>query len=757
MTKAHLRPFLIQAIPITLVVVLLAISLKLLSSATSSPHEAGDLNLWLIPLNGFILLILSGLIIYNIVQLIARLKSKQAGSRYTARLMAAFAILTILPVSVISFFSMNFLGDRIDAWFDVKIEGALDASLQLSQRALDVRMRQHLFSLKRVAQEMVDLTSSDFSFLEYRKLNSSDFLEYRKLLDKKRVSLGALEMVLFNANTQIKVYSGDDTDNILPHFPVDDIFRPLSLHGRVYQIEHGSNGELYSRVALTVQPKIETFVLTALFSFSEKERLLEKKVSDAYIEYKKTDYNREKIKQSFRITLLLIMVLSILFSLLAAFLYSQKLTEPIRKLLSVTEAVASGNLYKKLPVSNKDDFSLLARSFNTMTSHLALARKESESSQQQMQQQRDYLNIVLDHISSGVITIDETGIIRRINAAAEQVLQASLKNYTGRSCEQMCHELESLKPLFAAIAPHFESNEKEWQLELNLPLGSGYQTLVCRGAVLPSLNNDSQGYVLVIDDITEVIAAEHDAAWSEVARRLAHEIKNPLTPIQLCAERLQFKLLPELSEKSADLLQRMSKTIIHQVDNMKMMVDAFSQYARAPMLDFQRININTLVIEVAELYRNNSQQAEIVLDLKGVPDLFLDQNRIRQMLLNLVKNALEAIPEEQPFKQVTLRTLLNNETDSRCKNHLTIEIIDNGSGISEDIIADLFTPYVSNKSTGTGLGLSIVKKIAEEHSGIVFAKNNADKGTAHRGATMTVCLPINNTKLKTTKNGEQHG
>ncbi len=744
MTKAHLRPFLIQAIPIVLVVVLLAISLKLLSSATSSPHEAGDLNLWLIPLNGFILLILSVLIVYNIIQLIARLKSKQAGSRYTARLMAAFAILTILPVLVISFFSMNFLGDRIDAWFDVKIEGALDASLELSKRALDVRMRQHLFSLKQVAQEMVDLNSSDFSFLEYRKLNSSDFLEYGRLLDKKRLSLGALEMVLFNANTEIKAYSGDNTDNILPHFPVDDIFRTLSLRNYMYQIEHGSNNELYSRVALTVQPKIDTFVLTALFSFSEKERLLVEKVSNAYKEYKKTDYNREKIKQSFRITLLLIMVLSILFSLLAAFLYSQKLTEPIRNLLSVTEAVSSGNLYKKLPVSNKDDFSLLARSFNTMTSHLALARKESESSQQQMQQQRDYLNIVLDHISSGVITIDETGIIRRINAAAEQVLQASLKHYTGQSCEQMCHKVESLKPLFVAIQPYFESNEKEWQLELNLPLGSGYQTLVCRGAMLPSLNNDSQGHVLVIDDITEVIQAEHDAAWSEVARRLAHEIKNPLTPIQLSAERLQFKLLPELSEKSANLLKRMSKTIIHQVDNMKMMVDAFTQYARVPMLDFQKININTLVIEVAELYRNNSQQAEIVLDLKGVPDLLLDQNRIRQMLLNLVKNALEAIPEEQPFKQIILKTFLNNETDSRCKNHLVIEITDNGNGISEDIIADLFTPYVSNKSTGTGLGLSIVKKIAEEHSGIVFAKNNASEGIAHKGATMTVCLPLNN-------------
>ncbi|MCK5813206.1 MAG: HAMP domain-containing protein [Cocleimonas sp.] len=725
---AHLRPFLIQAIPIGLVVVLLAVSLKLLGTATSSPHKAGDLNLVLIPLNGVILVILSGLILYNIIQLIARLKSHQAGSRYTARLMAAFAILTILPVLVVSFFSVNFLGDRIDAWFNVKVEGALDDSLELTKRALDIKMRQHLFNLEQVAKEMVVLDLP----------NPSDYAE---LLDQKREALGAFEIVLFNANKQIKVYSGDDT--ILPHFPTGDIFRKLSMRNYMYQPESTSQGELYSRIAFTIRFHIEPFILTALFPFSEKEQSLSENVTQALKEYKVTEYNRERIKQSFRITLLLIMILSILFSLLAAFLYSQKLTAPIRKLLEVTVAVGSGNLYKKIPVSDNDDFSLLASSFNTMTSRLATARKESESSQQQMQQQRDYLNIVLDHISSGVITLDGEGIIRRINAAADQVLQKPLKDYTGKSCEQMCLELESLKPLFDAIEPHFQSNEKEWQLELSLALDSGYQTLVCRGAKLPSLVDGAQGHVLVIDDITDVIRAEHDAAWSEVARRLAHEIKNPLTPIQLSAERLHFKLLPELSPKSADLLQRMSKTIINQVDNMKTMVDAFSQYARAPVLDFQLISINTLVIEVAELYRTNSQQAEIVLDLQGVPNLSLDQNRIRQMLLNLVKNALEAMPEEQAFKQIIMTTLHNHEAGSLCQDNILIEISDNGSGISEDIIADLFTPYVSNKTTGTGLGLSIVKKIVEEHSGKVFAKNIVnDSGKGHRGAKMTVCLPL---------------
>jgi nitrogen fixation/metabolism regulation signal transduction histidine kinase len=724
--RPHLKPLLMQAIPITLVVTLLVISLTLLRQAMNNPYDTEYLNQWLLLLNGLNLIILSGLIVYNIVQLVTRLKSKQAGSRYTARLMAAFAVLTIIPVLVVSFFSINFLGDRIDAWFNVQIANALDDSLELSQRAFDVRMRQHLFNLEQVAKEMVALGSEE----------STDFAAF---LSRKRERLGAYEMVLFDANKKVVVYSGNDTDTILPHFPKEEIFRTLSLHGYMYQLEPASDKDMYSRVALTVQPSIETFVLTALFPLSKNNLSLAHSVSRARSEYKQTEQNREQIKQYFSVTLLLIMVLSILFSILAAFLYSQKLTEPIRTLLAGTVAVASGNLYKKLPVSNKDDFSLLARSFNVMTARLAQARTESESSQKQMEQQRDYLNIVLDHISSGVITIDEDGIIRRINAAAELVLQTSLKYYHGKSCEQMCADIQGLRPLFEAIQPYFQNNEKEWQLEVSLFLPSGRQTLLCKGAKLPSLVDDAQGHVLVIDDITEVIQAEHEAAWSEVARRLAHEIKNPLTPIQLSAERLQFKLLPELSETSSDLLRRMSKTIIHQVDNMKIMVDAFSQYARTPALEYQRLNINSIVREVAELYATNNQQAKIVLDLKDVPDLQLDQNRIRQMLINLVKNALEAMPEEQKFKQISLSIWQNQKKDSLCYQYIMLEVSDNGDGISEDVIANLFTPYVSTKSTGTGLGLSIVKKIVEEHSGKIFANNRKDKG-----AKISVCLPVIN-------------
>jgi len=720
-----LRPFLIQAIPIGIVLSLLTVSLVLLSIATNNPHETQKINAWLVPLNGFILIILSGLILYDLYQLVARLKSRQAGSRYTARLVAAFAVLTIIPVLIVSFFSMNFIGDRIDTWFDVKIEGALDDSLELTERALDVKMRQHLFDLEKLAKEMVLLEDSN--------------AVYGTIMDRKRESLGAYEMVLFSPDNRVRIYSGDAYDRILPHFPLDDVFRTLSARGYMYQLEPAAGDGFYSRVALTLQLGIEreASVLTALFPFSENEQRLANNVEQARVQYQTISTNRNQIKYSFRLTLLLIMVLSILFSILAAFLYSKKLTEPIRKLLDGTVAVASGNLYKKLPVSKKDDFSLLARSFNAMTSRLAEASKESEENQREIQQQRDYLNIVLNHINSGVMTIDKDGVIHRSNAALDQVLQISSHQYLGKTFVEVCKEQAKLRPLYDAMSPYLQNNEKEWQVEINLPLSNGHQSLVCRGAKLPSLLDGSQGHVVVVDDISDVIQAEHEAAWGEVARRLAHEIKNPLTPIQLSAERLQFKLLPELSDSSADLLKRMSKTIIGQVDNMKTMVDAFSQYAHTPEIKFQPVKINTLIQEITELYRENSQQADIVLTLAEVPDVNVDANRIRQMLVNLLKNALEAMPEEQSFKQIELITSYNQYENSPCQDHVMVEIVDNGNGIDDAILANLFTPYVSNKKAGTGLGLSIVKKIAEEHSGKVFASNNKDSG-----AKMTVCLPI---------------
>ncbi len=770
-----LRTLFFRVFPIAITFLLLAISLVLLNISTKNPQQSSDINTWLIPLNIIIFLILSSLIITSGVKVFKGLRARQAGSRFTLRLMYAFSVLTILPVLVVSYFSMNFIGDRIDNWFNVKIEGALDDSLELARNSLDVRIRQHLFNLERVAEA----------------LSTKDELDYSAFLERQMNAMGAYELVLLGSNKRVIVYSGYDTGTLIPHFPADLIFRKLSTRGYMYQLEPVGKEGLYSRVAVSLKSSVgrETLILTALFPFSEKEQILAENVQNTYNQYQEINYLRSQIKNSFRLTLFLIMLLSILFSVWAAFIYSQRLTEPVRTLLEGTLAVASGNLQKKLPVAEKDDFSLLARSFNTMTARLSAAKRESEESQQRMKRQHDYLNIVLDNLTSGVITVDEKLVIRRINTVAVQILGMPAQQYTGKTLNDICESHKELLPFcetvihclhdndahqhgladtdgkdeknavstsnHISLRNHHSANDgNEWQAEINLFVDGKRRTLMCRGAKLPALLDGSQGYVLVIDDISEMIQAEHDAAWSEVARRLAHEIKNPLTPIQLSAERLLSRLKPKLDDESADLLQRMSNTIVNQVDTMKKMVNAFSEYARAPALKLQDVDMRDLIGEVVELYRNNQFNTDVHVDLvdeKLPRKLHIDSDRIRQLLVNLIKNALEATEDASPG---TKNTNTNGDTEEQGINpaavsvsaklevtdngkFYVISVSDNGPGIDEDLLPTLFEPYTSTKSKGSGLGLAIVKKIVEEHNGQVFAKNKKSGG-----AVISVYLPV---------------
>ncbi len=379
---------------------------------------------------------------------------------------------------------------------------------------------------------------------------------------------------------------------------------------------------------------------------------------------------------------------------------------------------------------------MLALSFNTMTKRLSDARAEREQARRQLQQEHDYLHVVLEHLSSGVITLDETGIIRRVNTAASTILHKPLLEHVGNTLPELTDSLPELLPFLSVVQAHLSDMEagNEWQSEINLNTREGRLILVCRGASLPVASSGQRGSVLVFDDITDLIQAEHDAAWGEVARRLAHEIKNPLTPIQLSAERLTRKLSGELNEESANFLKRMTNTIIQQVDNLKAMVNAFSDYARAPSLHLQRVDLNALVQEVAELYRLNEGQVQIRLQLEpGLPALRLDIHRIRQLLVNLTKNALEALEEHHVSPAiVTISTQYQPDAKQAILN-----VHDNGAGIPAELLPRLFEPYVTSKHKGTGLGLAIVKKIVEEHGGHLTARNH-DAG----GAILSVRFPL---------------
>ncbi|HPQ96051.1 MAG TPA: ATP-binding protein, partial [Thiolinea sp.] len=659
------------------------------------------------------------------VRIIYQWHTRQAGSRFTLRLMIGFLVLTLLPVSVVSFFSMNLIGKNVDRQLSTSIEGALEDSLELAHYSLMVRSRVHLMDLAELAKQLPGSTK----------------LEISALMDDWRMRRGAHEVILLSEGQHYIATSVDEVDSLIPFFTVRDLLRNMTGRNEYVHIEsvHDVDGEeqLFARVALRVVYGLDEqiAILTALFTLSEREELLARNVSDVRNEYKSISYNREALKDALRMALLVIAILTVLFSLWAAFIFSRRLTQPVRDLVEGTLAVASGDLKKKLPVSDRDDFSLLARSFNTMTKRLFSVQEEREQARRQLQKEHDYLDVVLEHLSSGVVTLDGNMIIRRINSAASQILGHSMQNQVGLSFGEACRNLERLQPFVDALSPWLAAPEQDWQAEVVLASDQGRQVLVCRGAGLPKDSVHQQGHVLVFEDVTDVVQAEHDAAWSEVARRLAHEIKNPLTPIQLSAERLHRKLGGKLEPELTDFLERMTRTIIQQVDTLKAMVNAFSEYAKAPMLAKRPVDLNQLVAEVVELYQDNPGQVRLVLQQDRLPSIMLDPHRMRQLLVNLVKNALEAIGEQPSGGgEIRINTFLDTGLEGE---QAVLTLQDNGPGIPESLLPHLFEPYVTSKHKGTGLGLAIVKKIVEEHDGSLGARN-LETG----GAMISITLPV---------------
>ncbi|MBK5941077.1 sensor histidine kinase [Halochromatium roseum] len=709
------------AIAVGLLLVILMVALHLMTNAVQNSEALSRVFVPLLVLVLLGLLALALLVSINSVRLVRALRRQAAGSRLAARLLAMFALISLLPVGVVYYYSLTFLMRGIDSWFDVEIDTAMEDALTLNQASLDLNQR---ILMKYSAQLLSGIQDRSATALTLT-------------LGTLRRQAGALELTLFDRSGQVLATASDDPLQLVPNQPEREVMQHVRGGINHVSLEPGPSGELVVRV-LVRDPNARPLLLQAIFPTSARITELASRLEGAYNRYTELSFLRQSLKFSFSITLSLVLVFSFMAALLIAFRTARALSDPIADIAHGTRAIADGDYEQQLPLPRHDDeLAFLVASFNAMTRRIAQARDEAEQSQQAVESQRAYLETLLSRLSSGVIAFDEHNTLRTSNAAARQILAIDLDDNTPMPLAALATQYPRLAHWCEIVGRRIGSG-RDWREEITLFGADGRQVLMCRGSPLPvTLSGSAEDaepnadHVLVFDDITTLIRAQRDAAWGEVARRLAHEIKNPLTPIQLSAERLRHKLLRKLPEADAKVVDRATHTIVQQVEAMKAMVNDFASYARTPEMQQEPFLLDALVNEVLELYRAGPVSISKQLEA-GDAMLRGDSKRLRQVMHNLVKNAIEALEErENPRILVATRRVDEEDTPS-----VELRVEDNGNGIDPDFIGRLFDPYVTSKAKGTGLGLSIVKKIIEEHGGIIRADN------VESGARFTARLPI---------------
>ncbi len=709
-------------LPVALLLVLVVGALLLLSDSIEDAEHFTRLYSTLFVINLVIVVALLALIGVNMQRVLRQYRRGITGSRLTVRLVAMFVALSILPVSMVYYVSYRFINHGIDSWFDVRVEQALSSSLELSRSALDVRMRELTKYAEKLARSLAYM--------------SGNALTVR--LGELRSESGATELSVFTRAGRVLATANSEAGKFLPERPEESVLMQVRT-GRLYVgLDPVAGSGLHVRVVLDM-PRSgsvhEARILQALFPISERMSQLADAVQNAYTRYQELAYLRGPLKFSFTLTLSLVLLLSVLAAVWAAFVSAQRLVEPIRVLTLGTRAVAEGNYDKRLTPQTHDELGVLVESFNDMTEKIALARDEAQRSQNEAEGERAYLKAVLGSLSSGVLTFDRHRTLRTFNAAAAEILSADLRVLVAHSLDDFKAKIAHLESFSYALNAHLCGSAEEWHEEATIFGPGGRRVLLSRGRRLP--NTDLQapgGFVVVFDDITALLQAERDAAWREVARRIAHEIKNPLTPIQLSAERMRHKLMGALDAAGAEVLDRSTHTIIAQVDALKQMVKAFSEYARMPRMEPAPLNLNVLVNEVLDLYRVGDYETRFLVDLDPrVANVEADALRLRQVLNNLLRNAMDATRNlTQARIMISTRWMDDAPTPG-----VELRVEDTGPGIPQELMANLFEPYVTTKPKGTGLGLAIVKKIVDEHGGTVWAANRGEGG-----AGIYIRLPV---------------
>ncbi len=659
----------------------------------------------------FVLLIL---IAGRLTQLIRDWRKRVVGSRLEGRMVWMSAALVMVPLLIVFYFSVVFLNRGIDSWFHVEIREGLEDALTLSRAALDLRMREHLQRTHAIARELADEPDPVRMLGEMRRHND------------------ALDLTLFGASSRIIGTSSDRLSELASAQVTEEMLMQVR-QGREYAaLEPVAGGGYIVRAAVEVPrmfPGAEPRLIAATYPIERRLGELADTVESAYQRYGEKARLREPLKDSFTLTLTLVLLLSLFASLYGAFWAARRLVRPIQDLVAGTRAVAKGDFDMRLPLTSHDEMGILVHSFNDMTKRLARAREEARRSQQAVEAERANLAVILARLSTGVISLTPERTIRTVNHAAGAILSTEIEKCIDKPFAEAAQSSMLFQQFGAACLRHLEEGRSEWREQLVLQGESSRRVLMCACTTLSGEDPSSGSAVIVFDDITTLLQAQRDAAWGEVARRLAHEIKNPLTPIQLSAERLRHKLLGAMNPTDAQVLDRATHTIVQQVESMKEMVNAFSEYARVPAMDIARFDLNQLIGEVVELYRSPqvARRPELQLD-PAIGHIEADRGRLRQIIHNLLANSLEAL-EGSADPQIRIETR-RVEHDGVAYAEICVE--DNGPGFRTDVVGQVFDPYVTTKPKGTGLGLAIVKKIVEEHGGRIEAENGRTGGARVR-------------------------
>ncbi len=673
---------------------------------------------------GYDVLLIGNLVLIGLLMLVVgwqlwrlrrNLKAGVFGSRLAVRLVFLFALVAVLPGALVYAVSVQFIGRSIESWFDVRVDRALEGGLNLGRNALDYLLKE---TQGKATQMAVAIAESPGSLAG--------------ALNRVAEQGNVYEAVLFSPTGSVLAVAGTGGSRATPEPPPPAALRLARMQQPFAKIEQQADGNLRLRVVVAVNTDDSLNPLKLLQVVEPVPPALAQdaeRVQAGMRDYQELSFSRQSLKRLYALTLTLTLLLALTSALGLAVVLSERFAAPLGLLAEGTRAVAQGDFTRRQPVVSRDELGVLTESFNTMTEQLAEAHGKAEESRRATETTRAYLESILGNLSAGVLVFDERHRLRTVNPSAAVILQQPVADLAGMALADWGRRLPALAPFAELVAEGFRSSrDGQWQKEAELAVANLSRTLLMRGTRLPGTATTG-GYVVVFDDVSELMQAQRDAAWAEVARRLAHEIKNPLTPIQLSAERLAMKLTPKLESADQETLRRGTQTIVSQVGAMKHMVDDFAIYARQPRPgQMQNVDVAALLGDVLALY--DDLRLHVRLSLPDAPILVQGEpTRLRQVFHNLLSNAVDAQTDvADPLFVITL---------AAAGGEVVLTFADDGPGFGGSVLAHAYEPYVTTKAKGTGLGLAIVKKIIDEHGGRVVL-DNLPTG----GARVTLTFPV---------------